>query len=853
MDIKKLLKSNAAYIVAILLFFTFSAIYYAPSYKGKVIQSSDISSFQSTSSEIKEYREIETKKDKPEQILWTNSAFSGMPTYMISHPNWMNKTPQLKSFVSKITRLAHPYFYLALGLIGVFFLLVTFGVNPWLSIIGSFTYNLASYHFILIAHGHNSKAIVIAHFAYVLIGLALVFRHKKYFWGTLLFAFALVWQITAAHIQMTYYLIFISAGYVIAESVVLIKDKSYKELLKITGLLAIAVVIALSTNTGKLWTEYEYANHTMRGGREIASQNTNNAQTDKAGLSNQYILSYSYDLGEAFSGIMPQAKGLYKQLPEKSSLYKALEKSGNGKIAKNFNKEGRYYYWGHQTASAAPFYYGAVMFALFVLALFVVKGHIKYWLASVALLTFMLTIGKNTSGDYSGFFYGIQDFFIKHFPLYDKFRDVKNIVTVQSLAMVILAFIGLSHVFSGKISTPELKKALRNTLIVLAGLFLIIAAAPTILGNTDSARDAYMFKGWPDTLIKAMRETRIEAIRADAIRALLFGLAAMVIVWLTMVNKKLKFGYAMVALMAIIAIDMLPQDLKVLNHDTFVSRKKNDNFVTQSKADQVILKDKDPNYRVFKFGDSFNDAFTSKYHKSIGGYSAAKLSRYQDLIEYSFAPFIQQISQCKTNEERIKALFSCQAMNMLNTKYFILNPDGAPLQNPNAYGNAWMANQYQVCDGALDEITQLNKIQHKQQIVLDKKYAGALNGKSFDIDTTASIKLSSYHPNHMSYAFNATKEQLVVFSEIYYAPNGWQAYIDGKKAEHFRANYILRAMVVPAGQHQIEFKFEPRSYFVGTKISQASSYLLILLLLGGLAFEIIKYLKKQKKTTTIEE
>lgn len=846
MDFKSILKTNSPYIVAILIFYTFSAIYFAPIYEGKVIQSSDISSFRSTASEIVKYRDLESKNDTPNQILWTNSSFSGMPTYMISAPKWMNKTPQLKRYISRATGFGHPFFYIIVGLLGVFFLLITFGVNPWLSIIGSFAYNLASYHFILVAHGHNAKVIVISHFAYVLIGLALIFRHKKYFWGTLLFAFALVWQITAAHIQMTYYLIFISAAYVIAEVIVLIRKKSYRELLKISGLLTVAVIVALSTNTGKLWTEYEYANHTMRGGREIASQSNGTSDNAKAGLSNEYILSYSYDLGEAFSGIMPQAKGLYKPLPEKSSLYKALVASGNAKIAKSFNKEGRYFYWGHQTASAAPFYYGAVMFALFILGLFVVKGHIKYWLASIALLTFMLTIGKNTSGDYSGFFYGLQDFFIKHFPLYDKFRDVKNIVTVQSLAMVILAFIGLSQVFSGKIPTKDLKKAMRNTAITIAALFLIIAAAPTILGSTASARDAIMFKGWPDSILQAMQETRAQAIRSDAIRALLYGLAVIAIVWFTMVNKKLKLSYAMLALMAIITIDMLPMNLKVLNHDTFVTKKKNDAVVQKSKADEIILKDKDPHYRVFKFGDSFNDAFTSKYHKSIGGYSAAKLSRYQDLIEYSFSPYIRQVSQAKTGEARANALFSNQAMNMLNTKYFILSPDGAPARNPNAYGNAWMANQYTVCKGALDEITQLNRIKTKHQIVLDEKYAEAVKGKTFALDSTASISLSTYHPNQLTYNYSSQKEQLVIFSEIFYAPNGWQAYIDGKKADHFRANYILRAMVVPAGSHNIEFRFEPKSYYSGTKVSLASSYLLILLLLGGIGFEIYRIIRKQK-------
>ena len=845
MDIRNFLKRYYPHIIGLLLFYTFTAIYYAPQYNDKVIQSSDISSFTSSASEIIDYRNLENTYKEPEQILWTNSSFSGMPSYMISGPKWMNKTPQLRHFFSMITGLHHPFHFHIIGLTGVFFLLIALGVNKWLSIVGSFTYNLASFHYILIAHGHNAKIIVVSLYAYVLIGLILIFKHRKYFWGTLMFTFALIWQITAAHIQMTYYLVFIAAGYVITQAVVMIKAKEYIELSKIAGMLVLAVILALGTNTGKMWTEYEYSKHTMRGGRELPAQNTQQTTGDKAGLSNEYILAYSYDFGEAFSGIMPQAKGLYKPLPENSSLYKALVESGNAKIAKTFNKEGRYFYWGHQSASAAPFYYGAVMFALFILALFVVKGPTKYWLASIALLAFILTIGKNTDGQYAGIFYGIQSVFIKYIPLYDKFRDVKNIVTVQSLAMVILAFVGLSQIISGKLTQKEIKKALKNTAIVIGGIFLIIAAMPTILGDTASARDAYMFKGWPQQIITAMQETRAEAIRADAIRALLFGLAALTLVFLLAIEK-IKTIHLSIGLMAIIAIDMLPQDLKALNHDTFISKKQNDNFVQKSKADEIILKDKDPYYRVYKFGDSFNDAFTSKYHKSIGGYSAAKLSRYQDIIERSIMPFTQQVSSAKTQEEQAQALFTNNTINMLNTKYFITNPNGQPIQNPMAYGNAWLANDVQICDGALAEITALNTLNSKEKIVTDKQFSKQVEGKNFAKDSTASITLASYHPNALSYNYNASKEQLAVFSEVYYAPNGWQAYIDGEKAEHFRANYILRAMVVPAGKHTITFKFEPKSYFTGTKISLTFSYLLIIILLGGIGFEIFKFIKKEK-------
>jgi len=842
------LKKYLPYLVAIISFAIFTAIYFAPSISGKIIYSSDGISSIGSSREVSKYHE--ESGEKYNSILWTNSLFSGMPTYMVAAPDWKNRAINITRISAKIFNTRYAYIFV--GLVGTFLLLVMLGINPWLSIVGAFAYNLASFHYILMAYGHNAKAMVVSLYAYVIIGMILVLRQRKYFWGTLLFTFSVVWQIAAAHIQMTYYLLFLALGYYVAEGIIMFKQKQVKEFAIGTGLLLIGSILALSTNTGKLWTEYEYGTHTMRGGREITSQTTqaSASETSKKGLSNEYILAYSYDLGESFSGFMPQAKGLYKPLSQQSSLYKALKKSGNEAVAKSFNKDGQYFYWGYQTASAAPFYYGVVVFVLFVLGLFLVKGHIKYWLASVVCVTWVLTIGKNGYGEYLGLFYSIQSFFIKYIPLYDKFRDVKNIVFIQSLAMMLLGFIGLSKLFTKEFPKKQLIKAIRNTAIVVGGLFLIIAAVPTILGNTASPRDAIMFKGWPEYLIGALQDTRAEAIRSDAFRGLIFGGITLGLLLLVVIEK-LKVNYAIIGLLGIIVIDMVPIDLKSLNYDTFVAQKPTDKVIIESKADIDILKDKDLDYRVLKFGDAFNDALTSAYHKSIGGYSAAKLSRYQDLIEYSLLPFMGKVAASKSNAEMQANLFSNNVINMLNTKYFIVNENTQPIRNPNAYGNAWFAHGYIISDSALDEITKLQTIKTKDEVVIDKRFEHFVDNKLFTEDSTSNISLEKYHPNDLEYKSHTDSEQLAVFSEIYYAPNGWQAYIDGKKADHFRVNYVLRAMVVPAGTHTIEFKFEPTSYYTGTKISLMTSYLLTLLLFGGVVFEGYKYWKRSKRNKTV--
>ncbi|MCE4566648.1 hypothetical protein INQ51_20170 [Maribellus sp. CM-23] len=842
------LKKYLPYLVAIFSFAIFTVIYFAPSISGKIIYSSDGVSSIGSSREVSKYHEESGKKYNP--IIWTNSLFSGMPTYMVAAPDWKNKTINITRISRNIFNTRYAYIFV--GLVGVFLLLVMLGINPWLSIVGAFAYNLASFHYILMAHGHNAKAMVVSLYAYVLIGMILVLKHRRYFWGTLLFTFSVVWQIVAGHIQMTYYLLFLALGYYIAEGVAMFKQKQLKEFAKGTGLLLIGAVVAVSTNTGKLWTEYEYGTHTMRGGREITSQNTqaSASETSKEGLSNEYILAYSYDLGESFSGFLPQAKGLYKPLSEQSALYKALKSSGNEAVAKSFNKDGQYFYWGHQTASAAPFYYGVVVFVLFILGLFFVKGHVKYWLASVVCVTWILTIGKNSYGEYSGLFYSIQSFFIEYIPLYDKFRDVKNIVFVQSLAMMLLGFIGLSKLFTKELSKKELTTALRNASIIVGGLFLIVVVFPTVLGNTASPRDAMIFKGWPEFLMTALQDTRAEAIRSDAIRGLIFGGVTFGLLLLVVIDK-LKVGYALMGLLGIIFIDMVPFDLKSLNYDTFVTQKSTDKLIQESQADIDILKDKDPNYRVLKFGDTFNDALTSAYHKSIGGYSAAKLSRYQDLIEYCLSPFMRKVAASKSNAEMQENLFSNNVINMLNTKYFILDENAQPVKNPNAYGNAWFAHLYITSDGALDEITKLQTINTKKEVVVDKRFVHFVDSKVFAEDSAATISLEKYHPNHLAYKSHTESEQMAVFSEIFYAPNGWQAYIDGEKADHFRVNYVLRAMIIPAGTHTVEFKFEPTSYYAGTKISLVTSYLLTLLLIGGGVFEGYKYWKRNKEKKTV--
>jgi len=489
---------------------------------------------------------------------------------------------------------------------------------------------------------------------------------------------------------------------------------------------------------------------------------------------------------------------------------------------------------------SGPFYFGAITIFLFVLGLFVVKGREKWWLASVVIVSFLLSLGK--------YFPLLSNLAIDYFPLYNKFRDVKNIVFVQCFAMWLLGMLAIKEIFQDK-SLTEKKHldGLKYSTIIAGGIALIFALIPTLAGSfTGSVDKQLAASGWPAELIDLLKSDRISVARMDAFRSLVFVVLAAGTIW-AVLKKKLKAQYALGIALILVLADLWPVNKRYLNDDNFVSARQAENPFTPTKADEIILQDKTLDYRVLNIAVStFNDASTSYFHKSIGGYSGAKMRRYQDMIEHHISPEIQKLGNnlrtIKSQNDVDDALKGLNAINMLNTKYVIYNPGAAPIVNTQAMGNAWFVSNCKFVANADEEISNINKIDIKSTAVVDKQFGKYIANNNFTKDSLSTITLKSYAPNKLIYQSNTKNEQLAVFSEIYY-PKGWVAKIDGKETPHFRANYILRSMIVPAGSHEIVFEFKPKSYSIGGKISLISSILLILAIAGAAFFE---YKKRSK-------
>ncbi|MGE3826048.1 MAG: YfhO family protein, partial [Bacteroidia bacterium] len=557
-----------------------------------------------------------------------------------------------------------------------------------------------------------------------------------------------------------------------------------------------------------------YGQYTIRGKSDLSSE----LAAGKEGLSQKYATDWSYGVGETMTLLIPNFYGGASngELSTKSETYKVLidsnfPKSQAAGIIKNLPL-----YWGDQPFTSGPVYLGAIICFLFVLGLFTIKGNDKWWLLAAAILSIVLSWGKN--------FPAATDFFFTYFPGYNKFRAVSMTLVIAQFVFPVMGLLALKNIFSGEIPAAELKKKLIYSLSIVGGICLFFVLMPGMFFDFISSADESLERSKVAGLVDAIRDDRKDLLSSDALRSLVFILLSGAILWLFMLNK-LKKEIVMALFAVLVLVDMLPVDLRYLNKSNFVNKNKAEKPFTATEADKIILEDKDPNFRVLNLAaNTFNDASTSYFHKSIGGYHGAKLKRFQELID-------QHISK-----NNIKVL------NMLNTKYVIMPGEGnrpaLPQQNPGALGNAWFVYEINWAANPDSEITALGKFEPKFTAVIDKQFEKELNGYTPQADSTAQIKLTDYKPNHLTYQSKATAEQLAVFSEIYY-DKGWNAYIDGKLTPHFRANFVLRAMRVPAGEHKVEFKFEPATYYTGEKIALAGSVLLFLFV-GAALFVSLK-------------
>jgi len=811
---KTILAKITPHIAAFLLFISISVMYFSPIIEGKQLIGHDTESWLCMAKETMDFNSTHD-----EATLWTNSMFGGMPTYQIS----MTQPYNLIKYVEDLIHVFPGQIgNLMLYLLGFYILLLAFKVNPWLSMVGSIAFTFASFNFIIIVAGHNSQAITIAYMAPLIGSVFLAFRDKRLL-GSLLTAFFLSLAVRANHVQILYYTVIILIFLTIVELIFSIKEKEINSFLKTSGMLLAAAVIAVGMNATSLLTTYEYSKATMRGD---SNGLTVDAQNSQHGLNRDYITQWSYGIGESLTMLIPNFKGGASgtNLAVDSETGKKLAALGAPDVDKILKENQFPLYWGSQPFTSGPVYIGAIVCFLFVLSLFLVDKRIKWWLLPMIALTLMLSWGKN--------FMGLTDFFINHIPLYNKFRTVSMMLVATGFGITLLAILALKEVFDEKTDKQKLIKPVLISAAIVGGLSLIFVLIPSLAGDFTSAADA-QFQGNNSFLKETLPLDRLDMLRSDALRSLGFIIAAAGLIWLYAKNL-LKIKVAYVFLGILFLFDLVPVAKRYLNNDNFTRPRRVETLIEPSTADNIVLQDKSQ-FRVLDATvNIFNDASPSYFHKNIGGYHAAKLRRYQELINMHLDKEIGQLfgafGRAKSAETVNQTMDSLGVLNMLNMKYLIYNKQASPLINPSANGNVWFVNKILIAENANEEMALLGKMNTKKEMVADTAFAAQLPTK-LTPDSSARIALTSYKPNDLVYNFNSKTDQMAVFSEIYYE-NGWNAYINGKKVPYIRANYLLRAMPLKAGAYEIEFKFEPKSYSIGNALALTSSIILILSILG---------------------
>ena len=798
---KQLLNKILPYIIAIAVFSIVSLAYFSPVLQGKKLFQNDIKQFTGMAKEINDFR-----AENHTEPYWTNAAFSGMPTFNLSalYPN-----DYIKIIDQSLRFLPHPADYLFLYFFGFFILLMVLKVDYKLALLGAVAFGFSTYYIIILGVGHNAKAHAIAFMPLVIAGVITVFR-SNLLWGFILTALAMSLEINASHPQMTYYLLFVVLIIGIVYLIDAFKEKQLPNYLKKVFVLLVAVVLAVGTNATSLLATKQYAKFSTRGKSELTINPDGSPKKQSNGLSKDYITQYSYGIAETFNLFIPRfmGGGNAENIGQDSNTYNFLKDKVNPIQANQFIKYAPMY-WGTQPIVEAPAYIGSILIFLFVLGIFLLKGNLKKWLVGAVIFSIVLSWGKN--------FEVLTDFFINYVPLYNKFRAVSSIQVITELAIPLMGILALNEFIFGTSTSVEKLKALRNTFFITGGIALLFALTGSSLFAFESANDA-MYNRMLKGLSEAIIADRKELLFHDSVRTFVLVFLAAFTLWM-LLKKWLSKNVVILILVVLIVFDLVSIDKNYVNNDSFESAKQIDKPFVATAIDKEILKDKSI-YRVANFlVNPMNDGSTSYFHKSIGGYFAAKLGRYQELFDYQIA---------KNN---------MQVLDMLNTKYFIFsdkNQKESVQLNPNANGNAWMVQQIKLVNTATEEMESLDSLNTKITAVLNKKFIENNFQTNYPKDSTALIQLTKYTSNDLNYNFHASSTQFVVFSEIYYK-DGWNAYIDGKLSPYYQVDYVLRGMQIPAGKHNIEFKFEPTVIKTGSIIT-LSSYILLFLIGGGWLF-----------------
>ncbi|MCU6768951.1 YfhO family protein [Barnesiella propionica] len=808
-------KKALPYIASILFFAVLSYVYFLPDImEGKVLFQHDTQQGIAVGQEGRVF-----EQETGETTWWTNSLFSGMPSFQIS-PRYSNN-----DVINVIGQAYHlwlpsPVSLLFIMMTGFFILLLALKVRWPLAVLGAIAYTFSSYFFILIEAGHLWKFITLAYIPPTIAGIILAYR-GKYLQGCALTALFATLQITSNHMQMTYYFLFVILAIVITFFIDSYRKKQLGNFLKATGVLVIAGIIAIAANLPSLYNTYQYSKETMRGGHsELTSPDNNNQTVSNGGLEKEYITQWSYGIGETWSLLIPNVKGGASGALAQN---KTARKAASPQMQPILNQVNSY--WGNQPFTSGPVYVGAFIMMLFVLGCFIVKSSFKWALLAATILSVLLSWGHN--------FMLLSDLFIDYVPMYNKFRAVSSILVIAEFCIPVLAILTLKEIIENPGILKAQRKAFYMSLGITGGACLLFALFPSLFFSFLSNGESQMISQTPEYRdIFAQVETIREAVfRADAWRSLLVIALGTLGLWLYSA-KKIKTTAFIILTGLIILGDMYMVNKRYLNSEDFVSKTKLSNPFPMSPADQMILQDKDPNYRVLNLStNTFNDAATSYYHKSVGGYHAAKLRRYQDLID-------RQLS--KQN---------MAVINMLNTRYVIVPTEDrksvTAMLNPDALGNAWLVSDIKWVDSPDAEMNALDNFNPRITAVIDKRFKELVKTPLAIPAAGDTIYETSYKPNALRYKVKTSQDAFAVFSEIYF-PWGWNATIDGKEVKEARVNYVLRGLSIPAGEHEIVFRFDPKSLHITTNIAYAA---LVLLLILGIA-AVLWPLKQNKKSST---
>ena len=805
------LKKSLPHITAIILLLVLSIIYMKPAvFDDKTLIQGDVISSSSWGKDLKDYH-----NETGEYAFWSNSMFSGMPANFTWMPPFTNIFEDLHYVIFSV--INGNALLIFLYLIGAYILMLSLGCRSWLSIIGAIIYGFTTFNIVSIEAGHVNKCLVMATMAPILGGIILCYR-KKYLWGAITTIIFTGLNIYWEHPQITYYLLLIALILAVVYFVYAVREKAIKDYFISSGVLVVAAAIAIAPSLGSLISTADYSQDTMRGG-SVLQKNTE-GEKESSGLDIDYAYMWSYGKAETMTLLIPNFYGASSNynIGEDSKSYEVLRPSGQ---ARQFSQHAPMY-WGDQPGTSGPVYAGAIVCFLFILGLIIVKGPEKWWLLGATILSIILAWGRNLD---------LNEFLFHNLPLYNKFRTPSMALAIAGVTMAALAVLALKEIFDNKENRKIYLKPLYISSGITGGLCLIFALFGSGLMSFSSQSDA-MYQNYPD-LLAAIVSDRKSMLTSDSWRSFIFIALATGALWYY-INKKIKTVYIIAFIGVLIFADLWTVSKRFLNYDSFVDKKRTTEILSPTEADLQILQDKDPNYRVLNLTSStFNESKTSNFHKSIGGYSPAKLRRYQDIIDHYFAGGLTP-----------------NILNMLNTKYIIAPTQQGQQQvhpNPDALGNVWFVNEIKWVDTPDEEIAALKDFDPAQTAYIDREWQSSLKGwESLQngMDSTAYIRLTDYaNPGNLFYESSSTVPRLAVFSEVYYKT--WRAYINGEEVPLIRVNYILRGLEVPAGNHKIEFKCIDEIYLSGEKISKTASIIVGLIILGLFAFAILGAVRKK--------